>query len=137
MLRSISVAQYVVLVGGGVQMLLGVMFWAGTAQALIPAHIFVGTIVAAALLMLAIQGLRARIPVGLGVLSIVWSLLLPALGALQSRILVGPSHWIVEVIHLLVGITAMGLASFIAKVALLGTPREIRDEAGEVGAADR
>lgn len=128
MLRSISTTRWLVIGGGVVQLLLGMMFWAGTAKALIPVHIVVGSVVTVSLFVLAIQGLRANIPVALGITGIVWAIVLPVVGGMQQSVLVGSSHWIVQVIHALLGIGAMGLASFIARDALPGNAKDSWDE---------
>lgn len=128
MQKSISNTRYVVLGGGVVQLILGMLFWADTAKALIPVHIVVGAIVAFSLLTLAILSLRAKGSVSLGVVGIVWALVLPVFGGLQTGLLVGSSHWIVQVIHLLLGIGAIGLASTIASRVLPKQPKVGWDE---------
>jgi hypothetical protein len=53
--------------------------------------------------------LRARTPPTLVVIAMVWGVVVIALGMAQTRLVLGPSHWIVQVAHLLVGVIAMGL----------------------------
>jgi hypothetical protein len=47
--------------------------------------------------------------------AIVWGLIVPILGLNQDRLLVGSAHWVIEVLHLLVGIGAVGLAESLAR----------------------
>jgi hypothetical protein len=121
--KSISITRWVVIGGGVVQLILGMLFWADMEKALIPVHIVVGTIVAASLLTLAILALRARAPVPLGVVGIVWALVLPVFCGLQTTLLHGSLHWIIQVVHLLLGIGAIGLASIIVGRVLPGRPK--------------
>ncbi len=43
-----------------------------------------------------------------------WPALVPAFGILQTRMLPGAAHWMVEVTHLLIGIVAMVAAARLA-----------------------
>jgi hypothetical protein len=44
--------------------------------------------------------------------SIEWlEVALPAFGMIQASLLVGPMHWIIRVLHLLMGLAAMALAA--------------------------
>ncbi|HVV22745.1 MAG TPA: hypothetical protein VHF06_25135 [Pseudonocardiaceae bacterium] len=112
--RSIVISRAIVLAGGVVQLVLGLLFWSGTAKALEPVHMAIGTIVVVSLIVLAAMALKAGAPKPLGVLAIVWALVVLAVGASQKGILTGSLHWVVQVIHLLLGIGAMGLASIVA-----------------------
>jgi hypothetical protein len=47
--------------------------------------------------------------------AIVWGLVVPILGLNQDRLLVGSAHWVIEVLHLLVGLGAVGLAERLAR----------------------
>ncbi len=53
--------------------------------------------------------------IGLGVGAILWGLLVIGLGLTQTRILVDPPvHWIIQILHLLLGIGAIALSQMIA-----------------------
>jgi uncharacterized membrane protein YuzA (DUF378 family) len=47
-------------------------------------------------------------------LAAVWGLVVLVLGLNQTRLLVGSAHWLIEVLHLLVGIAAVGMAEGLA-----------------------
>jgi hypothetical protein len=126
--RSIVVARNTVLGAGVVQLILGMMFWADMAKALVPVHIVVGTVAAVSLLALAILAIRAKAPVPFAVLVGVWALVLPLFGSLQRQLLVGSSHWIIQVLHLLLGVGAMGMASILAGTVLPKRTVAGRDE---------
>ncbi len=42
----------------------------------------------------------------------------PILGLTQTQLLPGQSHWVIEVVHLLVGLGAIGLAEWMAAAVL-------------------
>lgn len=132
-MRNISIAKNIVHVGGVVQLILGTLFWADTAKALIPVHIVVGSIVTVSLLTLAILALRANVPTPLGVVGIVWALVLPVFGGFQTILLHGSLHWIIQVIHLLLGVGAMVLAGIIAGRVLPSKAKAGWDEPDPVG----
>jgi hypothetical protein len=55
----------------------------------------------------------------------VWGLVVPALGVTQDQLLLGPAHWIIQVLHLRVGLAALALANVLGVRALarLGAPQ--------------
>src|SRR5262245_29377717 len=95
-------------VSGLVQLVLGVLFWIGLAQALIPLHMLIGLIFVLALLTLCGLGLAAGLGMRAVAVPLAWSLIVPALGMTQMQLLPGSFHWVIKVVHLLVGIAAMG-----------------------------
>ncbi len=73
-------------------------------------HIGAGLILVLSLWTLALLGLRARVSPAIVVIAILWGLLVPVLGLTQTRLLVGDLHWVIQVLHLVVGISAIGQA---------------------------
>jgi hypothetical protein len=49
---------------------------------------------------------------------LLWGLALPAFGMTQATMLIGPWHWIIQVIHLLMGLIALGVADRLASHVL-------------------
>ena len=91
----------------------GIIFWTGNADPLQIVHILVGIIAVLALWTLGImQGLRGG-NYGLVAAAIVVGLLLVFIGLFQTGWLTGSNHWIIQVIHLLLGIAAIGLGEMI------------------------
>ena len=91
----------------------GIIFWTGNADPLQIVHIVVGIIAVLALWTLGImQGLRGG-NYGLSAAAIVVGLLLALVGLFQTGWLTGSNHWIIQVIHLLLGIAAIGLGEMI------------------------
>jgi hypothetical protein len=107
---AVTVAQNLVRVCGLVQIVLGILFWTGNAPTLVPLHIVVGLILVLSLWTLAFLAARADAPAGFVTLAFLWGLLLPVFGMTQDRLLTGDGHWLVQVLHLLVGLAAIGMA---------------------------
>jgi hypothetical protein len=112
--RAIAVTRAIVLTAGIVQLVLGSLFWAHIARTLVPLHIVVGTVLVLSLWTLAVFAARAGAPVPLVLLTAVWGLLLPFVGLSQDDWLRGPAHWLIDTLHLLLGLVAMGLAMALA-----------------------
>lgn len=99
---------------GLVLIALGLLFWTGNADALVPVHMLLGIALVLALWALAALAAVAGVNLGLVALAFVWGLVVPALGLTQERLLPGGAHWLIQVLHLLVGITAIVLAQVLA-----------------------
>jgi hypothetical protein len=54
----------------------------------------------------------------LSLISLVWAVLLPVIGIAQLRVMPGANHWIIRVIHLILGLGAIGLGEALCKRAL-------------------
>jgi len=94
---------------GGIQIVLGVLFWTGHALSLVNLHMLIGMVFVLALWTLCVLGVRAHLPWGTMGFTFAWSLVVPALGMAQMGLLPGPWHWVIRVIHLAVGLVAMNL----------------------------
>ncbi|HKF75404.1 MAG TPA: hypothetical protein VKF59_04620 [Candidatus Dormibacteraeota bacterium] len=110
MLTLNTVAQMLVRVCGLVQVVLGVIFWTGGALALLPVHILVGLLLVLALWTVALVGLRSGAGAGLAVVALDWGVVVVILGLTQGTLLNGGAHWVVQALHLVVGLAAIGLA---------------------------
>lgn len=124
MRTSTSVALWVVRITGVLQLVLGALFWTGNAGSLVPVHMLSGSILVIGLWFLAYQAISTGAAPGLGFVAILWGLLTVALGMTQTQILPGSFHWVVQVLHLLVGLGAMGLADNAARRITTTTRQE-------------
>ena len=115
MRTAILVLIWIVRVAGVVQILLGLSIWIGPGMRYISLHIQAGFLIVVGLWILAFLALIVRGRPALAVFALVWGLALPAFGMAQAAILVGPLHWIIRVIHLLMGLIALGTADALAK----------------------
>ncbi len=137
MRTATTLALNLLRLAGIAQIVLGLLFWTGNAVGLIPVHMTIGYVLVVTLWVLALMGLAARgdVPLGLVVLALVWGAVVPVLGLNQARLLPGDLHWIIKVVHLLVGLIAIGLGEEIAKRILArGAQTEDRSLSGGVGA---
>jgi hypothetical protein len=114
MRTATTTAQMLVRACFVVQLVLGGLFWTGNARGLIPLHQVVGFLLVFGVWTLAALAARAGVQPGLVALATVWGLIVPILGLNQDRLLVGEAHWVIEVLHLLVGVGAVGLAEQLA-----------------------
>jgi hypothetical protein len=114
MVKAARVADVIVRVMAVILIVLGVLIWTGNFDGLIPVHITAGVILVLTLWTLAVLAAVAGINRGLIVLAIVWGLIVPVLGLTQTQLVYGSAHWVIQVIHLLVGIGAIAQASRLA-----------------------
>ncbi len=106
-------AQMLVRLLGIVLIVLGVCFWLGYARGLVSLHMALGGILVLALWVLAGVGARARVGTGLVIAAALWGAIVLVVGMGQRGWLPGAAHRMVQVLHLIVGIAAMGLAETI------------------------
>src|SRR5262245_3127173 len=106
---------------------LGVAFWTGNALTLIPIHMLIGLGIALSLWVLALLALLRRVRPGLAVVALLWGLLMPALGLAQGGLLPGSAHWIIQSLHLLVGLSGIALAQALGSAVALSQPPGGRD----------
>jgi hypothetical protein len=114
MRRATTTAQMLVRAVAVVQLVLGGLFWTGNALDLVPLHQTLGFLLVFGLWTLAALAARAGVRPPLVALAAVWGLILPILGLTQTNLLVGSAHWLIEVLHLLVGLGAIGMAEGLA-----------------------
>jgi len=110
MKTATTVARMLVRITGMINIILGVLFWAHHALTLIPVHIRVGYVLVLSLWVLAVLAARAGVNPAFAGLAIVWGFFVPILGFAHTRMAVGNAHWVLQVLHLLVGVGAIGLA---------------------------
>jgi hypothetical protein len=116
-----TIATLVVRIAGPLQLVLGVLFWTGHSLSLVPFHMLIGSLFVLAIWTLCVLGARSglRSPM---FAALAWSLVLTALGMTQMRILPGPGHWVVRVVHLLTALVAMAQAQRLI-IAIAKSPR--------------
>ena len=116
---ALIVAQTLVRILGSIMVILGLLFWTGNALALIPVHMLLGLTLVLTLWTMSGLAARSGEQPRLVALAIVWGFVVPILGYSQDSLLLGPAHWLIQVVHLLVGLTAIGLAETLARRALI------------------
>jgi hypothetical protein len=95
-------------------LVLGLLFWTGHALALVPLHMAFGLLLVLGLWVIVGLAASRGAPLGLVIAAGVWGLLVLGLGMTQAQLLPGPAHWVIRMIHLLVGLATMGFAERVA-----------------------
>jgi hypothetical protein len=108
-MNALTAAGWTVRVTGTVMLVLGLLIWANVARALVPLHMLIGIALVVALWATAVLALRAGVRPILPIVAVAWGVLMIVLGMTQAQIMVGSGHVVVEVVHLLVGVVAIGL----------------------------
>jgi hypothetical protein len=127
MRTAAAISLWIVRIAGTLQLVLGALFWTGHAYPLLPLHIISGTLIVLTLWMVAVMALVTGTRRGLASFGLLWGLALPAFGLGQAAVLVGSMHWVVRVVHLLMGLAAMALAGTLGQAILAAEPARVRD----------
>lgn len=109
MSTAVTTFRILVRLSGLILIILGIIFWTGHALSLIPVHMVVGLILAISLWALAFFAARSGVGAGMVTLVVVWTLVMLVFGAVQMKLMPGSAHWVIQVLHLLIGIGAIGL----------------------------
>ena len=105
--------QIVVGIAGLCALVLGLFIWIANSD-LTDIHMLFGLLVTVGLLVRSIIALTAR---GLGIwgiVGIVYAIIVPIFGVLQSKLLVGHLYWLIQTLHMLDGIGALVLTGILA-----------------------
>ena len=96
------------------QVVVGIALWTGHWYGFVSVHRTIGVLFVLALWIIAILALTQRRAAGLAAFAILWGLLVAALGFMQQGILIGDYHWVVRVLHLVIGLASMPIAERLA-----------------------
>ena len=96
-------------------MIIGLLLWTHTAENLASLHMLLGILVVAALWVIGIAQSFARggswaLTAG----ALILGALVLYLGMIQSTLMVGEFHWAIQVVHLLLGLAAIGVGHMAA-----------------------
>lgn len=117
MRNAITTCQMLIRVTGLIQILLGVALWVGYVRNLVPLHMLIGLIFVLALWVLAILVWRTGVPLSFAIVTIIWGGVVLLFGLYQRQWLLGPAHWLVQTLHLLVGVLAIGLGERLTRMS--------------------
>ena len=109
MKTATTIFNWLIRITGLFQLIIGVIFWVNQDDNLVPFHLLVGLILVLSLWIMALLAARAGVSWKMTGLSFVWGLVVVILGLTQTQILPGNLHWLIEVLHLLLGLGAIGL----------------------------
>ena len=135
MKRTATIVQAIMGLCGIVQIALGILFWTGNALDFVNLHMLLGLTIVLLLWVQAALGLRAGAPLGLVGVAALWGLLVPAVGMTQTQILPGSLHWLVQVLHLLLGLVALGLGDTLARRTKAAHPSRTAEATSPLRAA--
>src|SRR4029453_16254509 len=114
---------------GVIQLVLGILFWTGNALGLVDLHQLIRVLLVLALrtqaalahlagvpggLVHSARARRAGGPGGLGAGAAVLDLIVPIVGLTQRELFPGSAHWVIQVVHLLLGIGLLAMAENLA-----------------------
>ncbi|MDQ6674907.1 MAG: hypothetical protein M3069_29930 [Chloroflexota bacterium] len=95
---------------GVLLLILGLGIWVEGAHNLTSIHMLLGLVFVLALWVLAAVSTRAGVPVGLAAGVAIAGLIVLVLGMTQTSLMPGSSHWVIQILHLLIGLAALGSA---------------------------
>jgi hypothetical protein len=93
-----------------IQLTLGILFWTAHALSLVPLHMLLGLLFVISLLTLAVLAARAGAPRAPVIVLAALAVAILALGYTQTRLVQGPTHWVIRVVHLALAMAAMPIA---------------------------
>jgi hypothetical protein len=109
------ICSLVVRIGGSLALLLGLLRYFNIGPDLVQLHMTLGILVVLALWILAT--IYARTPnanLGMSIGASVIGLLLLIVGVTQQGLLLNDFHWVIQVIHVLLGLTVIGMGESLA-----------------------
>jgi len=92
---------------GAVTTILGAVIWSGRGHSLGGPHMILGLVFVLGVGHLVVRAVRARASRGVAAAAAVSALVLVALGIAQRLHMLGPSHWILQLAHVLTGVATM------------------------------
>ncbi|MBV9897639.1 MAG: hypothetical protein JO020_26055 [Chloroflexi bacterium] len=111
---TVTVAQWLVRITGVLLLILGLLLWTGDVPlSLIPVHILLGVVLVLSLWLLAATASTQGVPMGMAVGVAILGLITLAFGLMQRDFLPGGAHWIIQGIHLLLGMLTVGSGEMI------------------------
>jgi hypothetical protein len=96
------------------QLILGILFWTGHLEGLVLLHMLLGIAFVAVFWVIGALAAMRGASMGVMIGTFVLGLVIALFGLFQNNILIGSGHWVVQIIHLLLGIAAIGFAEMIA-----------------------
>jgi hypothetical protein len=113
-MKVLTIAVMVLRLAVLAALIMGILFWTGNAENLIPIHMLIGIIVVLSLWTIGLaQGFMKGGSFALAAATFILGLILAIVGLYQQSWLIGSAHWVIQVIHLLLGLSAIALGEMI------------------------
>jgi hypothetical protein len=106
----IRIASVVLSFAGLLALILGLLFWTNSALNLIQMHMLLGLLAVGALWVIGIGQAFSRVGSWLlAACALVVGAAMIIIGLNQSALMLGPFHWVVQILHLLLGLLVIGI----------------------------
>src|SRR6266542_3332293 len=109
---ALTIAHWLVRITGVLLLILGLLIWTESAFTLIGIHMLLGLVLVVSMWVFALAAIRLGGPPGLAAGVAILGIIVLWFGLRQTEFLPrpDPNHWIVQVVHLLLGMAAVGIA---------------------------
>ena len=107
------VLEWILRLAGLGALTLGLLYWIAHFNA-ISIHMLFGLLVALTLLIISLMAVFTPGLRGLGAIGIVYAIILPVFGLNQTSLLIGDMHWLIQTLHMLVGLGALAFAGVLS-----------------------
>ncbi|HEY6999991.1 MAG TPA: hypothetical protein VH851_18790 [Candidatus Binatia bacterium] len=112
---AIRIASMVLSLAGLLALILGLLFWTGSALNLVSLHMLLGFLAVGALWIVGVAQALTRFGSWIiAIVAIVVGALMVVLGLIQSSLMVGEFHWVIRIVHLLLGLLTIGMGHMAA-----------------------
>jgi hypothetical protein len=111
----IRIASAVLTLAGLFALISGLLFWTGTALNLMSLHMLLGFLAIGALWVIGVAQVFA--PRGSWIIAacaLIVGAVMIVIGMTQSSLLIGRFHWVIQVIHLVLGLLTIGIGHMAA-----------------------
>jgi hypothetical protein len=107
---------------GVIVLALGLVFWTGNARGAVDLHMLLAVLLVLCVWVLAgLAWARAR-AIGPAIAGLVLGVVVIWFGYQQTSLLPGPNHWVVQVVHLLLGVAIIGTGEMLAAMIRKAVP---------------
>ena len=114
------IISLVLRVCGVLALILGLLFWAGYANNLVPIHMLLGLLVVLSLWGIAIDQALSKGNWRNATGAFVTGVVVLLIGITQRSILPGSLHWLIQAIHLVLGLLALAVGESVGKAKRIG-----------------
>ncbi len=107
---TIRIASFVLSLAGLLALILGLLFWIGIALNLVSMHMLLGLLAVGALWVIGVGQVFSKTGSWIiAACALVVGAITAVLGMMQASLMVGPFHWVIQIIHLVLGILTIGI----------------------------
>jgi hypothetical protein len=111
----IRIASAVLTLAGLLALISGLLFWTGTALNLMSLHMLLGFLAIGALWVIGVAQVFARRGSWIiAACALIVGAVMIVIGMTQSSLLIGRFHWVIRVIHLVLGLLTIGIGHMAA-----------------------